>query len=578
MTPEQIQNQAGWWTQRNGQNVWQNASEWNKQNKGTVTYGTMQPDGTFKDIYSSDYMSNPDAGITPISASITPASLQQTTPTNFQTTPQTGNVSVPPPPTPESTVTLSPEEQRVQDAINQAQETQTSLAGKSAYTTEQQTVAGVPEQQKLIRDLNAQLIAAHNEANAIPLKTQAGAEGRGITAGGLAPITAGLQRQNAIKILETNSTLAAAQGNLQNAMDLADRAVTAKYGPIEESLKAQLANLDIIQKSPAYDAATKKRATEAQAKALQTQNDLATQKKNETDKNDLVTKIIANNPTITQDNIAVLRASKDPVEAAAVASHLGLVQEKPTQTATTGVTLSAGQTRFEINKKTGQLEPVASVAAKPTAFQTGAGGVSQELQDAINNGTIDPNRVNSRTIGLYNELAKGQVNASQAHADISAKTKAYEDAVRYSALASRTTSVLDKNMPLLEGLADKVNTLGVPIADKGLMHIASATTNNPDVIKYVNTINTIRAEYANMLAKGTQVTESMRKDAQDAVPIGLTGAGYTALMNQLKLETANIISSANDTANLVRPGQGTLGLQNESTGSNVDLSKIDFKF
>lgn len=506
--------------------------------------------------------------------SITSASLAQQSPINFQTPKPTEIPQVPPPPV--NTPVLSPSEQQAQDIIGQAQGLQTSLAGKAGYATEQQSVAGVPEQQKLIRDLNAQLIAAHNEANAIPLKVQQNllTQGRLATAGGIAPEMVGAQRQNAIKILETNSVLAAAQGNLQNAMDMADRAVATKYAPMEADLKAKLANLDLIIKSPQYDAETKARAATALATATKNANDLATAKKNEQDRNDLVTKIIGVNPTITSDQIAALKAAKDPVEAAAVASHLGLAQEK---VPTTGVTLSAGQTRFEINKKTGVLEPVASVAAKPTAFQTGAGGVSQELQDAINGGTIDPNRVNSRTIGLYNELAKGQVNASQAHADISAKTKAYEDAVRYSALASRTTSVLDKNMPLLEGLADKVNKTGVPIVDKGVMHVASATSNNPDVIKYVNTINTIRAEYANMLAKGTQVTESMRKDAADAVPIGLTGAGYTALMNQLKLETANIISSANDTANLVRPGQGGLGLQNE-TKTSADISHINFKF
>ena len=218
----------------------------------------------------------------------------------------------------------------------------------------------------------------------------------------------------------------------------------------------------------------------------------------------------------------------------------------------------------------------AGTPAKPvgaTVNGVPVGSVSAELQQMITDGKIDPNRLNSRTLPIYNDLAKASVNTVESHAGVAAKTKAYQDAVTYASLAKRTTSVLDKNMPLIYATADKVNSLGVPGLDKVLMGAKSYTGNNPDVIKYVNTLKTLRAEYANMLAKGTQVTDSVRNDAAEAIPAGLSADGYRALAGQLKLETQNIIDSANESA------AGTFGnlspvtqsIQKDQTHNGISL-------
>lgn len=187
---------------------------------------------------------------------------------------------------------------------------------------------------------------------------------------------------------------------------------------------------------------------------------------------------------------------------------------------------------------------------------TGSGKVvSPELIQSVKEGSIDPSKINSRTLSVWNAFAKSRVNATGAKADIAAKTEAIKDAVKYAALSKRTISVIDKNMPLLVDLAEKVNVSGVPVADRGYTNIRAGTTNNPDVIKYVNTIKTLRAEYANMLAKGTQVTESMRQEATEAIPSGLSAEGYRALQTQLEIEGRNIIDAANETAQSIQFGK-----------------------
>lgn len=261
---------------------------------------------------------------------ITVSSLTPQPNSNFTPTPELTPVSVPPLPTPEPTPQpLSELERRMQVEADSALAYQDGLSGKTSFALEQQKLAGVPEQQKLIRELNAQLVSAHNEANAIPLRAQEQSVGRGITKGGLAPIEAGAQRQNAIKILETNSVISAAQGNLQNAMDMADRAVAAKYGPIEEKLQISLANLELISKNPQYTADQRARA-EKQAMAKQAELDATiAQKENAKAVNDELIRAVSYNPGIDQMSIKALSAAKSPAEFAMIANYLGLETMSP---------------------------------------------------------------------------------------------------------------------------------------------------------------------------------------------------------------------------------------------------------
>jgi hypothetical protein len=203
----------------------------------------------------------------------------------------------------------------------------------------------------------------------------------------------------------------------------------------------------------------------------------------------------------------------------------------------------------------GDLKKLVTVGQSPAAYKAqttpspGTGGVSPELEQAIQNGTIDPNKVNSRTLAIYNDLAKAQVDAAGSHATIAGNTKAYEDATRYATTATRVIGVIDKNMPLVAALADKVNQTGIPGLDTYIAGVKSYTGNNPDVVKYINSIKTMRSEYAQMLARGGTVTEADKSDAAQAIPTGLSGDNYTSLAAQLKLEGQNIIDTANETKN-----------------------------
>ena len=151
-------------------------------------------------------------------------------------------------------------QEKAQSLTNQLQELNLSLIGESAFRAEREEARDIAGLTQTRTDLSSQLKILQAEALAIPQQTQLEAEGRGITAGGLRPITTGRLRENAIKALTTSALLEAANNNLATSLSLIDRAVAQKFDPIREEIDAKTANLQLILRSPEYTNAEKKRA------------------------------------------------------------------------------------------------------------------------------------------------------------------------------------------------------------------------------------------------------------------------------------------------------------------------------
>lgn len=126
------------------------------------------------------------------------------------------------------------------------------LGGKQQAQAQAETTAGIPQFQTQLTDINAQLQGLQKEALAIPLQLQQDVQGRGVTAGGLAPIQTGQLRQNAIRSLGLSSIAQTLQGNIANAQAQADRAVQMEFAPVEAELKylqtAYEMNKDILNR------------------------------------------------------------------------------------------------------------------------------------------------------------------------------------------------------------------------------------------------------------------------------------------------------------------------------------------
>lgn len=158
---------------------------------------------------------------------------------------------------------LSKPQSDLQSMINELTSTNLTLEGdKQTFKTGLEKKAGLEEQMKAESDLSSQLKQLQAEATNIPNQLQLSAEGRGVTAGGLAPIQTARLRENSIKANTVGALLAATQGKIAFANSLIDRAVQAEFGPKEARQKALFANLDIIIKGPEYTEDEKRRALE----------------------------------------------------------------------------------------------------------------------------------------------------------------------------------------------------------------------------------------------------------------------------------------------------------------------------
>lgn len=204
---------------------------------------------------------------------ITPESLAPVQPLNVSVPNQTYAYPVAGLNTELPELKATPAEKEQSGVISQLKGLYQKTLGKSAFTTEQEKLAGIPELTKAQNDLVSQLTGIKNEAAAIPLQLQQGAADRGVTTPLLGAQENSRLRTNAIAALGVSTLLEASRGNLATAQTLVDRAVAQKYDPIMEEINVLRANLELILQDPETSLQDKNRAQ----KQMQLQNQQAMQ-------------------------------------------------------------------------------------------------------------------------------------------------------------------------------------------------------------------------------------------------------------------------------------------------------------
>lgn len=192
--------------------------------------------------------------------------------------------------------------------------------------------------------------------------------------------------------------------------------------------------------------------------------------------------------------------------------------------------------------------------------------ITPELASAIARGEVDASKITSRSIKIYNDLAKLSVDAVSSALTAKQRSQTITQAAKYQTAAAISSGVLEKNMPIIIDLASKVNVNDVPGINSAYIKGAAYASKDPNITKYVSILNTLRSEYANLISKGGVSTESTREDAVHAIPAGLTAEQYTGLKSQLEQESKNIIGQAQDVIDSAK--------SNQSLGS-TEQTKID---
>lgn len=299
------------------------------------------------------------------------------------------------------------------DLLRRTLEISEKLTGKKAAQIKAEEVAGVPGYQKELRDITSQIQTLQKEAAAIPLQLQEEAKGRGITAGGLQPIEAGLLRQNTIKALGLSAIAQTIQGNLALAQQQANRAVELEFAPMEAQLDflktAYNMNKDVLERED------KKRADALGLFIRERERLIAERKDAATEARKMAANAVANNPgnkdALLAANMVMDLNPLDPDYAKKVFQLVGQYQAKKEELSTdikefkaffpnVDITTSAGKQQF--------LDWKAQMAAgrKPKGIETRI--TSEDRRTLIGSGLTDVMISNIekgvRTIGIEEVL------------------------------------------------------------------------------------------------------------------------------------------------------------------------------
>lgn len=171
--------------------------------------------------------------------------------------------------------------------INRINELLPQSGGKEKALAQEQINQGIPDLQKQLQDLNNQILTGQAEYKQLVTDQQVKDAALETQPGMLTSIVTGQQNANA-RLFEAKKASKAAElgfiaakaqavsGNINTAIQLADRAIAAKYAPIEDELRIREAQLNSIQ--PLLDK-EEKRVAQAQQLKIEDEKQAIAEKK-----------------------------------------------------------------------------------------------------------------------------------------------------------------------------------------------------------------------------------------------------------------------------------------------------------
>lgn len=199
------------------------------------------------------------------------------------------------------------------------------------------------------------------------------------------------------------------------------------------------------------------------------------------------------------------------------------------------------------------------------AIKDPAGGITFVDKKTVN-GTLNQN-----SDGTYTLLSSAQGATDKATAASLGQQYKYLDT------ATRATNTANQNFDSLVTFMQQngINDSNVPIINQINSKIKSGLTNPAAAATYKSSIETLRAEYAQVLSKGGEVTDSVRNEANKVIPDDLSPAQLNVLRQRIQTETQNAINEAqgqiNDSLSRIKnPGNSS------STSSGGSVIKTNY--
>lgn len=490
-----------------------------------------------------------------------------------------------------------------------ADNTQSTLLNKIAALTGNQTslstneinqenAAGVPALAQSVTDLNAQLQGLNDQSSKLQLDASANgtidnnaqnsALGRGVTTGGLQPITTAALRNNQIQqagiaaqSLTTKSALYAAQGQYSLAKDAADKAAQVAFDSSQQEINHQQALLAAIQ--PTLDKEQSARAATLSAQLADRQTQINNQRDDFKTGQALAVTAMQNNPNDPAAQYAAQQALKldptDPQYLQKVSALVGQYQDNQTKAAldnkleqaqiantqentantANNIKLSGGggNDTSQLVGTTGQSAIDVTSEGYSTTPVSGAGGLSQAaidqaaLQYALTGkmpsiGLGSTGAAGAKKTAILNRAA--ELNSGGNIAANAAQVKSLSSALStqqgYLSTQTRALDTAENGFQqVVSAFGDKVNLSSFPSLNAALN--ASAKQLNPgEVSAFKAGLQEVSNEYATVFSKNGTQTDAVRGKAADIVNGNLSIDQLNQVLTELQAQGKTAIDAS----------------------------------
>lgn len=159
-----------------------------------------------------------------------------------------------------------------------------------------------------------------------------------------------------------------------------------------------------------------------------------------------------------------------------------------------------------------------------------------------------------------------------------ANAGAIADQTKQQADVTRGITAADSNFNLLtDTFKGKVNDFGSPLANQVNTLVQKNVLGQSDYINFQSAISTLQTEYATVLGRGGEVTDSVRKSAANVISGNYSMNDLISLHNYIDKEGKNVIDSYTKTiGNLA---SGTTGSSSSSTsGGTTGVTSSGIKY
>jgi hypothetical protein len=247
------------------------------------------------------------------------------------------------------------------------------------------------------------------------------------------------------------------------------------------------------------------------------------------------------------------------------------------------ISTAYGGTLSRYNPATGQYETVVNPfgTASGTANGSSSADVSKLIGDAIAQGRITTDQVTRYGIPFIASTLQSDpgYNFITQKASVTADTNSLKTQQLYADSTSRAFNTANANLTQLVSFmtSSGINAGStVPMINELQNKVKAGLTDPGTIAAFNAALAGLRAEYAQVLSRGGEVTEGQRAQAASLIPDNLSAAQLQQVTDRLKIEGNNAITEANakvkDIQNRLKSNPGG----SSGSGSSSSSSIYDF--